>query len=362
MFHATMFLELPTVSIIIAAYEGISYLPATLDSILQQDDGDFEILVLSDDYRQIHTWFRREPDTRLRFILQSNLGLATTLNQGVLEAQGKYISFIRPGDLWHPSKLQQQLICLNQYPEVGLIHTYSVLLDHQGQDTGKIVSSRSQNQSFVQTTTVNPFSDLLQHPEILAQNQINLSSVMLRRRCFDMVGLFDPQLQVIPDWEMWIRLSNHYQFMTIAEPLVYCRQLPEHNCNCLTLETDLQTIIETAYANLSPEFEQQKHRSYGFASLFLAQNALQTKKPDPAIVRNYWYQTLVHNPLIIFAPKFCQLRWAIFCLYYRRYYRQHYRHLLQLIQDAKSRFKIAIPQPKRNQNLNWMLESEDSHN
>ncbi|NJR48059.1 MAG: glycosyltransferase [Hyellaceae cyanobacterium CSU_1_1] len=363
-----MSLKLPTVSIIVDAYEGISYLPATLDSILQQTNGNFEILVFSDDYRQIHTWFRRQPDTRLKFTVQSNLGLATTLNRGVLEAQGKYISFVRAGDLWHPNKLEQQLFCFDRYPEVALIHSGSLLLDHQHpsrQNTAPI-GYCSQNRSFARTTMINPFKNLFQPPEILSQNQLNLSSVMLRRSCFEMVGLFNPQLQIIPDWEMWIRLSNHYQFMAIAEPLVYCRQFPEHQSNCLTLETDLQTIIETVYANLSSQLE-QKYRSYGFASLFLAQNTLQTKNPDLAIVRNYWYQALMHNPLIIFSLEFCQLRWTIFRRYLRLYCRQQYQqsdrycHLLQLIQNT-SRFKITIDPTRHRQNFNWMLESEEGSN
>ncbi|MEN9564920.1 MAG: hypothetical protein RLZZ69_116 [Cyanobacteriota bacterium] len=359
-FHATMSLELPTVSIIIFAYEGISYLPATIDSLLQQTNGDFEILVFSDRYHQIDCWSREKSDRRLRFILHSNLGLATILNQGVLEAQGKYISFVNAGDLWHPSKLQRQLFYLDRDPEVGLIYSCLMLIDHQSQDTGKIASSLVRHQSLRRTTIVSQLKDLLQPPEILAQNQINLASVMLRRSCFEMVGLFNPKLQVIPDWEMWIRLSNHYQFIAIAEPLVYCRQFPERNRNYLTLELDLQAIIETAYAKMSPELEQQKYRSYGFASLFLAQNTLQTKNPDPAIARNYWYQTLIHNPLIIFSPQFCQLRWAIFRLDCRQYYQQsdRYRHLRQLIADAKSRLKIAMPQTQRSPNIfNWMLES-----
>ncbi len=358
-----MSLKLPTVSIIVDAYQDISYLPATLDSILQQTDGNFEILVFSDDYRQIHTWFRRQPDIRLKFTVQSNLGLANTLNRGLLEAQGKYISFIRAGDLWHPNKLEQQLFCLDRHPEVALIHSGSLLLDYQhpSRQNTALIGSCAQNRSFARATMVNPFKNLLQQPEILAQNQLNLSSVMLRRSCFEIVGLFNPQLQIIPDWEMWIRLSNHYQFMAIAEPLVYCRQRQEHQSNSLTLETDLQTTIETTYAHLSSQLE-QKYRSYGFASLFLAHNTLQMKNPDLAIARNYWYQALMHNPLIIFSLEFCQLRWAIFHRHFRLYCRQQYRHLLQLIQNA-SRFKIAISPTRRSQDVfNWMLESEEGSN
>jgi glycosyltransferase involved in cell wall biosynthesis len=358
-----MSLELPQVSIIVWGYQGIRHLPATINSILQQTNDDFEILVFSEHLHQIPAWFKRQPDARLRFILQSNLGLATTLNQGVLKARGKYISFMNAGDLWHPQKLQQQIFCLDRHAEIGLIHAGLALIDHQGHD------AYSQNQSFVQTAIVSPIKNLLQPPELLAQNQIHRSSVMLRQSCFEVVGLFNPQLQVIPDWEMWIRLSNHTQFMAISEPLVYCRQFPEYSSkrtsdnipgHWLALETDLQKTIETVYAELPPELEQHKHRSYSYASLFLAQNILQHKNSDPAIAHNYLYQALEHDPLMFFSLEFCQLRWAIsrrlFLLHCQK--SDRYRHLLRFLQDGSSRSKAVMLKTREfSQNiLNWMLE------
>jgi glycosyltransferase involved in cell wall biosynthesis len=364
-----MSLELPQVSIIVWGYQGIRHLPATINSILQQTNDDFEILVFGEHLRQIPAWFKRQPDARFRFILQNNLGLATTLNQGILEARGKYVSFINAGDLWHPQKLQQQIFCLDRHPEIGLIHSGSALIDHQDHDTSKVVYSPSQNQSFVQKAIIGPIRNLLQPSEMLAQNQIHRSSVMLRRSCFEVVGLFNPQLQVIPDWEMWIRLSNHTQFMAIAEPLVYCRQLPEYGSkypsdnipeHCLALETDLQKTIETVYAELPPELEQHKHRSYSYASLFLAQNILQHQNSDPAIAHNYLYQALEHDPLMFFSLDFSQLRWAISRQLFLLHCQQsdRYRHLLRLIQDGSSRSKVIMLKTREfSQNiLNWMTE------
>jgi len=346
-----MSLALPKVSIIVWGYQGIRHLPATINSILQQTNDDFEILVFSEHLRQITTWFKRQPDARLRFILQSNLGLATTLNQGIFEARGKYISFINAGDLWHPQKLQQQILNLDRHPEIGLTHSGLALIEQQSKDTSKVVDS--------------PLQNLLYPSEILAQNQIHRSSVMLRRSCFEVVGLFNSQLQVIPDWEMWIRLSNHTQFMAIAKPLIYCRQfleysskhpsddIPEH---WLALETDLQQTIETVYGELPSELERYKHRSYSYASLFLAQNILQQANPDPAIAHNYLYQALEHDPLTFFSLEFCQLRWAIFLLYCQQ--SDRYRHLLRFIQDGSNRSKVIMLKTREfSQNiLNWMLE------
>ena len=296
-----MSLKLPTVSIVISAYHNISYLTATIESILQQTYDNFEILVFINDYHQIYPWFKRQPDSRLRFILQSDLGLATTFNQGILEARGKYISLIEPGDLWHPSKLQKQVFCLDHYSQVDLVHSSSISIARQSQRSfnhfaiepdlgiGLHTFKTMQQPIADRTATVvgkhSSVSNYEAGSEILAQNQLVSSSVMLRRRCFERVGLLDPELQIAPDWEMWIRLSHHYQFMAIAEPLVYCRQLQQTESeNWLKLETDLQIIIEKTYALLSPEARRKKQRSYSYASLFLTEYVLRSKI-DPAIAR-----------------------------------------------------------------------------
>jgi hypothetical protein len=340
-----MSLKSPTVSILVwEYYQGTNYLLSTIKSILQQTYEEFEVLLVQDSYPQILSWFESQfesqIDPRLRFFAVNDSSLAPVLNQGIFAARGEYISFMLAGDLWHPRKLQKQIACLADNPEISLIHSASWLIGHQGQDLGKIVS---------------PIVKGLRPPEILAQNQINLSSVMVRRSCFELVGLFNPQLQTIPDWDLWIRLSNYGLFLALAEPLIYCRQIfaasPE---SWLSLETDLHTIIETAYANLPPEGLQQKYRSYGYASLFLAQKVLQCKNPDLGIVSNYCYQALEHDPCLLFSLKFCQLRWKIWCLHWRLFLQQsdrgarceasplgypkgnrHHR-LWQLIQDGES--------------------------
>jgi|GEM_PF-1961242 len=347
--------ELPTVSIVVSAYQNIGYLPATIESILQQTYDNFEIIIFSDDYHQIYPWFKRSPDCRLRFVLQSNLGLATTLNQGILEARGKYISLIEPGDLWHPSKLQKQIFCLDRYPQVDLIHSPSVSISRHPSalDAEPAIDTNRGKCSSIGDWNL----------EILAHNQLVFASVMLRRSCFEKVGLFDPELQMTPDWEMWIRLSHHSEFIALAEPLVYCRQLQENwRGSCLKVETDLQITIEKAYALLPEDREKHKHRSYGYASLYLAKHMLQQKNPDPAIAHNYWYQALEHDPLIVFSVEFCQLRWIIFNLYCLQ--SDRYRHLEQLFQVTSDLLKVFIHAIKEHSQkiVNWMLEEEDSVN
>ncbi|MEM9508597.1 MAG: glycosyltransferase [Cyanobacteria bacterium P01_E01_bin.35] len=341
----TMSLELPTVSIIVSAYHGIRYLPATLNSILQQTCTNFEVLVFSNDYGQTVRWCQGRQDSRFKFFFPDNLGIAQTLNQGILQATGKYVSWINAGDLWHPTKLQKQLACLDHNPEVGFVHSWLMLIEHQGKSTGKIV--KPEYSSAIDSL-------------IKESNQICSISLMIRRSCFDVIGLFDTKLKAIPDWDLWLRLNHRYQSRKITEPLVYWRknqrQLLE---NWLILEIDLQTTIEKAFKNVPADLLADKCRSYGYASLFLARTVLCHKEPDSAIANNYCQQALAHYPTIGLSFTFLQVRLGIIALSWLK--SDRYLRLVSLIQRTELILREISQQLREYSHrlLDWMLEEED---
>lgn len=309
-----MLLPSPTVSIILTADDTTSDLPVTIDSILQQTYSDWEIIVFSPNLESIMPWLRQKRDPRLKLTVQRDVGAAETFNQGILEAQGKYICFIKAGDLWHSDKLQQQISYLDRDSKTGLVDSWTTLFDRSDRSIRKI--------------STNKYSGWVEL-EILQRNRIILSSVMVRRSCFERVGLFDPKL-FAPDWDLWIRLSRHYQFMTIAEPLTYCQ---EEVGRRRVLETDLHLTIEKAYANLPADLERLKNLSYSYASLDLARSVLKDRNPDLAIALNYCHQTLQHYPLMGLSAEFLKVRLTIMAWHYLQ--GDRYKRLLRLMQTAK---------------------------
>ncbi len=345
-----MLLELPTVSIIVFAYAEIGYLSATLNSVLEQTYDNYEVLIFCEERDRLTKCLKLNQDCRLKFIFQRNLGIASTFNQGITTAKGEYISLLVAGDLWHPDKLQQQVFCLDRHRDVGLIHSWLLLIDHQSKSTGKIIKHQYSGWS---------------KREFLIDNRIALSSVMIRRSCFEVVGLFDPKLQIVPDWDLWLRLSDRYQFMLIPESLVYCRTYQARIArNFLIVETDLQATIEKAFDRATYPICSPKNRSYSYASLLLAAKIIESKEADPAIAHNYCHQALQHYPLIGLSPEFFRLRLAIIALHCLKSPKGLDRHsrLLRLIQDGNSLFKETIYQLKKyfHKLVHWMLEEEDS--
>ncbi len=183
----------------------------------------------------------------------------------------------------------------------------------------------------------------------------------MRRHCLDTVGLFNPQLQTIQDWDMWIRLSRRYQFMAIAEPLVFCQQhqdnIKEH---WLTIETNLQTTIEQAYAYAPAKLLALKRLSYAYASLYLARQVLANQESDPVIAHHYCRQALEHDPNISFAPDFWQVSLAVMMLHYSKSDRYH--RLRLFMQTTQLRVTAIIKGFKvfSNSLLNWVLEEDDT--
>jgi hypothetical protein len=70
-----------------------------------------------------------------------------------------------------------------------------------------------------------PYSHVVQkegniQTELLKGNFIGMPSSIVRRECFDKVGMFDTTISYLQDWELWIRISKYYEFKYIPEPLM----------------------------------------------------------------------------------------------------------------------------------------------
>jgi hypothetical protein len=59
---------------------------------------------------------------------------------------------------------------------------------------------------------------------LLCSSFILPSTAMIRRSCFDDVGLFDESLLCVEDLDLWLRISRKYQVNMVAEPLAVWRR------------------------------------------------------------------------------------------------------------------------------------------
>lgn len=98
--------EAPLFSVVIPAYKCANFIGLTLQSVYQQTETDFEIVVVNDGSPDnTLEVLQRETDPRLRIINQENGGECAARNRGVREARGTYVAFLDSDDAWLPDHL-----------------------------------------------------------------------------------------------------------------------------------------------------------------------------------------------------------------------------------------------------------------
>jgi glycosyltransferase involved in cell wall biosynthesis len=197
------------VSVIIPTYNRAQFLAGAVQSVLAQSFKNLEIIVVddggSDAAEAVVNGFQ---DAHIRYVRHARRqGGAAARNTGIQESSGEHVAFLDDDDEWYPEKLARQMQTMLASPaEVGGVYTGYFIVDRAD---GKVRNQMVPTQR----------GDV--HSALLAGNCIgSTSSMLLRRSCFDQVGMFDERLQSFQDYDLWIRLSRRYQFEFVREPLL----------------------------------------------------------------------------------------------------------------------------------------------
>lgn len=200
----------PSVSVIVPAYNCASYLPRAIESVLAQSFTDFELLVVDDGSTDdtANVVDRYSADRRVRFVRHAeNTGPSAARNRGIRRSSGDLVAFLDADDDWARGKLEAQVTAVAS-DEADVCGVGCVRLLPDGKEV--IISKQP------------PYSGDGLYRELLFKNTIpgSSSSIMVRRRCFDEVGLFDEELLAVEDRDMWLRLAARFRFVFVREPLV----------------------------------------------------------------------------------------------------------------------------------------------
>ncbi len=288
---------MPKVSVVIPAYNAMAYLPETLESVLRQTVTDFEVLIINDGSSDhIVQWVAQITDPRVKLISQQNQGVSVARNTGLAHAQGEYMAFLDADDLWEPTKLEKQVQYLEDKPEVGLVYSWTALIDERGNPTGRVYAFDAEGNVWEQLLVGDPIS--------------NGSSCMVRRSCFETVGVFDRSLTSAEDYDMWLRIAARYPFAVVREPLTLYRQhFSSVSKNRQRMLQSLRTVIEKAFQSVPLEKLYLRNRVYAGINLDLAWLAIDER--DYKKAAHFRKQALLHHPQIRYSEKCMRLSLAL---------------------------------------------------
>ncbi|GBC96930.1 Putative glycosyltransferase EpsE [bacterium HR16] len=205
---------MPLVSVVLTSYNHAVYLPQAIESALGQTLGDIEIVAIDDASTDGSPEILQRYADRIRVVLhETNRGTYATLNEGIALTGAPYIAILNSDDVWLPDKLQKQVAVMESDPRIGLVHTGFGVIDAQGNP----IEGNPRGIRF----HPNPQGDLL--AELLTRNLFITSSVLFRRECIERCGRFEEHLFGMGDWDLWLRIAEHYSIGYVPEPLTLYR-------------------------------------------------------------------------------------------------------------------------------------------
>ena len=200
----------PLVSVIVPTFKRPELLKQALCSILNQSFKDFEIIVVNDAGSEVDSVVAPLNTQGQIFSLrhETNRGLGAARNTGLRAARGRYIAYLDDDDLFYPDHLQTLVDFLSSHPG-------TVAYTDANRAQQELVEGR-----WVITRRELVYSRDWDNEEILIHNFVPVLCFMHEKQALVKSGIFDESLDRHEDWDLWIRLSQHYPFRHI--PKVTC--------------------------------------------------------------------------------------------------------------------------------------------
>ncbi len=180
----------PRVSLVIPAYNAEHYLSEALDSLLAQDYGNLEIIVVNDGSTDQTASILEGYADRIVLLQQSNQGQSASLNRAWQQASGDILGYLSADDRLEPSAVSKLVAALIEDEQRMLVYPDYWLIDHEGRGLKQVIA---------------PAFD---HFEVVINGFCPVGpGALLRRRVLEQIGGWDARLRLIPDWDFLLRVG-----------------------------------------------------------------------------------------------------------------------------------------------------------
>jgi glycosyltransferase involved in cell wall biosynthesis len=202
----------PKINVVIPTYNGADFLLDTLMSVQNQDFHDWQATIVVDGSTDNTVELFRESafsqDVRFELITKENKGVSHSRNVGVRSCDSEFVAFLDHDDIWHPSKLFEQITFMEKHPNYSACMCWYL--------TSRKVGG---HYSYKQIFSYDNFDKMMENWLTLKGNGPLMPSTMLVRRA-QLEHFFSNTLNAIGDLEFTAKLSLVSDIGILKKPLV----------------------------------------------------------------------------------------------------------------------------------------------
>ncbi|HET6373823.1 MAG TPA: glycosyltransferase [Candidatus Polarisedimenticolia bacterium] len=195
------------VSVVIPAYNAARFLGEALDSVFAQRLEDPEVVVVDDGSTDGTASIARGYGRGVQVIVQPKSGSARARNAGLMATTAPLVAFLDADDLWTPDKTSLQVEVLEREPALSLVFSDTMSFREGGPDGRSYFEERG-------------YDGRCRASSIFLYDMIMTSTVIVRRACLGVCGVFDESLPIGQDTDLWFRIALRYPFGVVSRPLV----------------------------------------------------------------------------------------------------------------------------------------------
>lgn len=289
----------PLVSIIIPCFNCAFFVTDTLESVLNQNYKNKEILVINDGSTDDSEMILNRYGTKITIIQQQNKGLSEARNSGLAHAKGEFIAFLDSDDYWEHDFLVEMV-------DKAITGHHDIVYcgwQHVG--------------TYQQPPFVPPDYEKMDNKiELMIESpRWVVHSALLHRRVLEHVNKFDAKWRYCEDFAFWIRAATKFNLGLVPRVLAYYRH---HGSTQLS-----QSLFNMACSHLAVQNE------------FLAENPEIKDRLGRKTVRRLTYGRLL--------KKGYELYWQRDLINSRKIFRIVMAHLYGNLNDWKYMLPAILP-------------------
>jgi len=216
------------ISIVMSVNNGAKYLQDSIESVLNQSFTNFEFIIIDDcsvdDSLNIINKYK---DSRIKvFSNNRNLGLASSLNKGILNANAKLIGRMDCDDICLPNRFSEQFNFM-QNNNIVALGSNVIIIDQDG------------NELYTSNLPLNNSEIMERFPK----SPFYHSSVLMKKESIFECGMYNEFMRTSQDVVLFNKLAKIGKLSNIKTPLLKYRILPDQISTRTTKENKKLAVI-----------------------------------------------------------------------------------------------------------------------